>query len=271
MTDTIQVEVDSPMPEWTVVLVGGNEDVYQQMRRKLAGVNITVGAWWEGPRDVQTRVPDRCNGLLVLKDFVSHTLADKAKECADRTGVRWAYITRKWSQTMVALAATGFIPPAVGLASPSSGSGRPSKVGNKLVRSFVSQATGKRVTVEQGGRVFAAMQSVTSAEARAMGDLPFASFVAAALHGESKSSPEVTQQVTTEVTAQEEPAMSKPSLSVNVQTIPISPSRPSRADLIEALKITALELMTAHSVVDIRISEAEGIQIKVMEQLNVKL
>lgn len=263
MSDIIEVDIEPPMPEWNVVLVGGNDAIFQLLRNKLADVNITIGAHWIESKHVQSRVPDRCNGLLILKDFTSHTLAEKAKDCAEISGTRWAYITRKWAQTSVALAATGFISPAMGMVPAAHKSGRVSKAGTKVLRTIVAHATGRRVTVEQSKRLFAAVASAPKSLTPPQMDQPLSAYVDQIL-GDSKS--------TQHVTLQEEPeAMSKPSLAVNVQTVAPTPNRRTRADLIESLKLVALELLTDHGVVEIRVSEADGIQIKVVEQLNVKL
>jgi hypothetical protein len=259
--EPIIVELDDPT-EWNVVLVGGNDAIFQLLRSKLANVNITIGAHWVDSKQVQTRVPDRCNGLLILKDFTSHTLADKAKECAEMSGTRWAYITRKWAQTSVALAATGFISPAMGLGPAAHKSGRVSKAGTKVLRTIVAHATGRRVTVEQSKKLFAAVSAAPKILTPPQMDQPLSEYVD---HVLAQPTPQVTLQ------DPEPEAMAKPALTVNVQTIPQPASKPTRDELIELLKMTAVELLTDHHVVEIRITEADGIQLKVMEQLTVKL
>jgi hypothetical protein len=86
------------------------------------------------------------------------------------------------------------------------------------------------------------------------------------IHVADQVEDQVEDQVTTQV---EELEAMKPNLTVNIQ--PVERKGPSRADLIEALRMTAIELFAGHAVVEIRITEAEGIQIRVMEQLTVKL
>jgi hypothetical protein len=271
MTEPIAVEIETA-PDWNIVLVGGNEDVQAQMRRKLSSVNISIGAIWTDPRHIQTTFPARCNGLLILKDFTSHNLAERSRDAAVKAGVRWAYIQRKWASTLNALSVTGFIPPTAG--SVGHRGGRISKVENKLIRTFVAHATGKRVTVEASARVQAAIKMMDNPRLRslhqAIGSIPLAALLEAPPRETDSDEPiDVTPQSTPQDPEPED--MSKPTLAVNVQTVPQTPSKPTREELIELLKMTALELMSDHHVFEIHISEKTGINLKVMEHLTVKL
>jgi hypothetical protein len=183
-------------PQWTFLIVGGNSDILRGVEGRLNKFGIEVGSHWEMPRDVKSSIPKKCNAIMVLKDFVSHPLAERARLVADKTGIPCCITTRKWVGMSQALSTMGFI----------------------------------------------------------------------------KSVDLTTEPL--EAADEEETEMSKPNLSVNVQTVPAAPAAPAkktRAELIESLKLTALELLSDHHVITIQISEQAGIQIQVMEQLNVKL
>ena len=183
-------------PQWVFVVVGGNSDILRGIEGRLKKYGLEIGAKWEFSRNIQTTVPKRCNAMLVLKDFVSHPLAERARLVADKAGIPCCITTRKWVGMSQALSKMGFI-----------------------------------------------------------------------------SEMDLTTEPL-EAADEEETEMSKPNLSVNVQTVPAAPAAPAkktRAELIESLKLTALELLSDHHVITIQISEQAGIQIQVMEQLNVKL
>lgn len=244
-----------------LLLVGGNADVKKQIEKHLADFGVRICAHWETSRDVRTTPPKGCTAVLTLKDFISHTLAEQAHTLAARHDLPWCSGTRKWAQLSLALSATGILP-LMGMDTGNTRA-RPSALHTAQARQVIKAFNGRRITKKEAQTLYEAAKKPEFLRVD-----PYTSEVLSAqvIRIADQVVDQVEDQVTTQV---EELEAMKPNLTVNIQ--PVERKGPSRADLIEALRMTAIELFAGHAVVEIRITEAEGIQIRVMEQLNVKL
>ena len=255
--------------KWNLLIVGGNDDVVKQITRHLNAHGVTVGAHWETPRDVQTTIPKKCNGVIILKDFTSHILAEQSRAIASKQGIPFCITVRKWASMSLALSVVGFLPHTAAQPTAPIG-GRLSVAKKRVVQQFMRATKGKDIPDDDAAWMFEVATSNTLEVAGALLAEKFGEFRSpqSQVEGTTEVAPEVTPQV------EENEDMGKPNLTVSVQTVPTpapASRKPTREELIEALKLTALELMSEHNVTDIHVCEATGITLKVMEQVNVKL
>ena len=98
-----------------VLVVGGVKSFVLgpvQKHLKAEGVNI---AWFVSEKDnlarTYTGIPAGCEGVIVMRDGISHSLSGKVNNDAKAAGVRIAMVDRQWSRSEGLLRKHGFLPP----------------------------------------------------------------------------------------------------------------------------------------------------------------
>lgn len=106
-----------------VLVVGGVKSFVLgpvQKHLKAEGVNI---AWFVSEKDnlarTYTGIPAGCEGVIVMRDGISHSLSGKVNNDAKAAGVRIAMVDRQWSRSEGLLRKHGFLPPAPVATTPS--------------------------------------------------------------------------------------------------------------------------------------------------------
>lgn len=101
-----------------VIVVGGAESLLQgAFGQKLSQHGIQIN-WHEARPSRLDTLPEAAEGVLIIKDMVSHSLAGAAISLAKTKGIPFAQVTRKFSHAYPILRDTGFltvpaaIPPA---------------------------------------------------------------------------------------------------------------------------------------------------------------
>lgn len=92
-----------------VLVVGGAESLIQgAYGQKLAKHGIQV-VWHEPRISRLDTIPEACEGVLIIKDMVSHSLAGMAIQLAKMQGIPFAQVTRKFSHAFPILRDSGFL------------------------------------------------------------------------------------------------------------------------------------------------------------------
>lgn len=96
-----------------ILVVGGVETfVFGTFAGKLeaAGAKVT----WHVSSEVSRfpGIPEACDGLIIIKDFCGHHLANPAKSEAKVRGIPYPPVSRKWAEAEPVLRVHGILPPA---------------------------------------------------------------------------------------------------------------------------------------------------------------
>ena len=79
-----------------ILVVGGKEGlVWGCFAGKLKEQRILIG--WCEPWHLNG-IPAGCSGVMVIKEFASHGLFDKAKVMADKAGLPFAAVAKQWAK-----------------------------------------------------------------------------------------------------------------------------------------------------------------------------
>ncbi len=97
-----------------VMVVGGAENLVKgNLGRKLRDAAIDVE--WHVPykkRKKVDNIPSGCEGVVVIKDMISHPLHDSVAKLAAKANIPVAVIQRKWAHAEPVLRSRGFMPAA---------------------------------------------------------------------------------------------------------------------------------------------------------------
>jgi len=123
-----------------VLVVGGAESLIQgAFGQKLASHGIEVA--WHEVRPARLEIlPDAAEGVLIIKDMVSHALSGAAISLAKLKGIPFAQVTRKFSHAYPVLRDSGFLTAAATI---NAAKGQPA---NTPV--FVAQPTTQPITFQ---------------------------------------------------------------------------------------------------------------------------
>jgi hypothetical protein len=94
-----------------VLVVGGEHSFVQgtfATRLKSIGVFIRTHWDWNG-NHTPTSLPANCQGVIVLREMVSHGLSNAAKAIAAEANVPFALVSRKWSVALPVLQQIGIV------------------------------------------------------------------------------------------------------------------------------------------------------------------
>lgn len=96
-----------------ILVAGGPRSlVFGNLSRNLNQYGLKVG-WHIDPdeRNPQAVIPEGCDGVVLVRDFISHRIAFKVTDAAEKAGVPHVAISRKWSAALPILRMQGFIAP----------------------------------------------------------------------------------------------------------------------------------------------------------------
>lgn len=101
-----------------IVVVGGEPSLIAgNLGRRFAENGISIVEHINRPVKSVDKLP-ACDALIIIKDMVSHNLADSAIEAAKKQGVVYSFMQRKWSQSEDLLREKGILPPVIKITTP---------------------------------------------------------------------------------------------------------------------------------------------------------
>jgi hypothetical protein len=96
------------------IFIGGSKSshfatkFFERFRKASPFVDI---AWiWTNISDFQTKFPTGCAGVILFKDFASHSMNDRAQRMAKKEKLPMARVPKSWSKAEPILRTHGFLP-----------------------------------------------------------------------------------------------------------------------------------------------------------------
>ena len=96
-----------------ILLIGGPDNPEASFLggfgKKLEAAGLRILDWWPASPGGRDALPAGCEGVVVIKTYVSHTQREAAGVLANEAKVPWACVPHQWAQALPLLERNGFL------------------------------------------------------------------------------------------------------------------------------------------------------------------